>query len=78
MHNFRKKYFADNQGVKVVSELSKEAGVKWRNLSPEDRQIYEEKGKAVKEEYYRIKAMTTEEGIAYVQNDKEPYLKFIV
>ena len=60
----------------IVSELSKEAGLKWRNLTPEERKFFEEKGKAVKEEYYKIKAMTTEERIAYLEIDKDPYAKF--
>ena len=76
LHNFRKDYFAAHSGMKIVSELSKEAGLKWRNLTPEERKFFEEKGKAVKEEYYKIKAMTTEERIAYLETDKDPYAKF--
>jgi len=76
LHNFRKDYFAAHSGMKIVSELSKEAGLKWRNLTPEERKFFEEKGKAVKEEYYKIKAMTTEERIAYLEIDKDPYAKF--
>ena len=67
LHNFRKDCFAAHSGMKIVSELSKEAGLKWRNLTPEERKFFEEKGKAVKEEYYKIKAMTTEERIAYLE-----------
>ena len=74
--NFRKEYLAEHPGVKGVSDISKGAGLKWRSLSPEERETFEKKGKAVKEEYYRIKAMTTEERIAYLALDKDPYARF--
>ena len=74
--NFRKQYLAENPGVKGVSAISKGAGIKWRSLSPEEREEYEKKGKAVKEEYYKIKAMTIEERKAYVAVAKDPYARF--
>lgn len=74
--NFRKKYMAENPGVKGVSELSKGAGQMWRSLNPDEKQKYELKVKAAKEEYYRIKAMTTEQRVAYLQQNKDHYAQF--
>ena len=75
--NFRKGYIAEHPGMRGVTEMSKEAGKTWKSMAAMEREVYTRKGKEVKEEYYKIKAMTREERAAYLKSDPDPYRKYL-
>ena len=75
--NFRKGHMAEHPGMRGVTEMSKEAGKTWKSMAAAEREVYTRKGKEVKEEYYKIKAMTREERAAYLKSDPDPYRKYL-
>lgn len=58
---FRKEFKLKNPEVKGIKDMSKEAGAKWRDMDKSEKEPYEEKAKAAKQEYNRLKEMTPEE-----------------
>ena len=61
--HFRKEFKLKNPEVKGIKDMSKEAGAKWRDMDKSEKEPYEEKAKAAKQEYNRLKEMTPEERI---------------
>ena len=75
--NFRKVYMAEHPGMNGVSELSKEAGKTWKSMAAKEKEVYTQKGREVKEEYYKIKAMGREDRVAYLKIDSDPHRKYL-
>uniref|UniRef100_A0A7S3E0H9 HMG box domain-containing protein n=1 Tax=Chloropicon laureae TaxID=464258 RepID=A0A7S3E0H9_9CHLO len=63
LNDFRQEYKQKHPDVKGIKEMSREAGIKWRAMSQQDKEPFESKAKAAKEQYIRLKDMTPEERI---------------
>jgi len=75
---FRQEYKQKHPDAKGIKEMSKEAGEKWRSMTEVDKEPFEAKAKAAKEEYQKLKGMTVEERVAATQGcNGKPYARFM-
>ena len=78
LNAFRQEYKSKHPDVKGIKEMSKEAGERWRGMNEMDKEPYEVKAKAAKDEYLRLKGMSPEERVAACEGcSGKPYAQFM-
>ncbi|KAM7262842.1 hypothetical protein ACFE04_000525 [Oxalis oulophora] len=74
MDDFRKEYKEANPDAKGVKEVAKQGGEKWRNLSDEEKKVYQDKAAELKAEYTKAlenNAAENEEEVEEVSEKEE-------